>query len=57
MEKEKEIENLSNLLNQVKYAHAIAQSNLISRIEIMMQTLLHQDPQETKYHPHHQLYR
>ena len=47
LENEKE-ENLSNLRNQVKYKHTIAKSNVISRLDLMMETLLHQDHQETK---------
>ena len=57
MEKEREKEKLSNLRYQVKYAHTTAKSNHIFRLELMMQNLLHQDRQETKYHPHHQLCR
>ena len=56
-EKEREIENLSSMIYQVKYAHTTAKSNHIFRLELMMQTLLPHDHQETKYQQHHQLCR
>jgi hypothetical protein len=45
MEKDWEIQELSNLRYQVKYAHTTAKSNNIFRLE-MMQNLLQQDRQE-----------